>query len=290
MKVDNAIIMAAGMSTRFVPLSFETHKAMIKVNNEILIERQIKQLIEKGIKDIFVVTGYMPEQFEYLKDKYNVKLVHNGEYTYRNNNSSIWAVKDVLSNSYVCSSDNYFSINPFENEVSESYYAVLFSKGHTNEWCVTEDEYGYINCVTIGGSDSWYMLGHTFWSCDFAKKFIDILYKEYDLLETKNKLWEAIYLEHLDILKMKAKKYTINEIYEFDTLDELRTFDKTYIDNSGSSILKEISSKLRVNEKAICNFKPMINNSNKLVGFTFCVLGKTYLFDYFNKILEEGNK
>ena len=49
----NAIIMAAGMSSRFAPLSYEIPKGLLKVKNEVLIERQIKQLQEKGINDIF---------------------------------------------------------------------------------------------------------------------------------------------------------------------------------------------------------------------------------------------
>ena len=43
-KVDNAIIMAAGTSSRFAPLSYEMPKALIEVKGEILIERQIRQL------------------------------------------------------------------------------------------------------------------------------------------------------------------------------------------------------------------------------------------------------
>lgn len=290
MKVDNAIIMAAGMSTRFVPLSFELHKAMVLVNNEILIERQINQLIEKGIKDIYIVTGYKSEQFEYLKDKFNVKLISNNEYMIRNNNSSIWSAKDVLCNSYVCSADNYFSINPFEVEVPESYYAALYSEGETNEWCITEDENGYVNNVTIGGRKSWYMMGHTFWSEDFSKKFIDILYKEYNLPGTAGKLWEAIYSEHLDILKMKIKKYNTNDIYEFDTLDDLRQFDKTYIDNSRSMILKNISFELGVSEKDMCDFKPLIDSDKKLVGFSLLIKNVLHTYDYINKTLDKGSK
>lgn len=44
-KVDNAIILAAGASTRFIPLSLEQPKAMFEVRGERLIERQINQLI-----------------------------------------------------------------------------------------------------------------------------------------------------------------------------------------------------------------------------------------------------
>lgn len=41
-KVDNAVIMAAGMSTRLAPLSYETPKALLNVHGEVLIERQIR--------------------------------------------------------------------------------------------------------------------------------------------------------------------------------------------------------------------------------------------------------
>lgn len=278
MKVDNAIIMAAGMSTRFVPLCFETHKALIQVKNEVLIERQIKQLIEKNIKNIYIITGYKSNQFEYLKEKFNIKLVYNKEYSYRNNNSSIWAAKDLLSNSYVLSSDNYFSINPFDSEVDDSYYAALYAENKTNEWCMTLDEEGYINSVVIGGSKSWYMMGHTFWSEDFSKKFLNILYNEYNLKETESKLWEAIFLSHLDILKMKIKKYDKHDIYEFDTLDELRTFDKSYIDDTRSKILKEIAKELNVLEGDINNLKPLFDIDKKLIGFNFNVKLKSFYY------------
>ena len=56
-KIDNAIILAAGMSTRFVPINFEKPKGLLEVNGEVLIERQICQLKEKGISEIIVVVG-----------------------------------------------------------------------------------------------------------------------------------------------------------------------------------------------------------------------------------------
>lgn len=42
--MNNAVIMAAGTSSRFAPLSYEKPKALIEVKGEILIERQIKQV------------------------------------------------------------------------------------------------------------------------------------------------------------------------------------------------------------------------------------------------------
>ena len=93
-KVDNAVIMAAGASSRFAPLSYEMPKALIPVRGEVLIERQIRQLQEAGVPEIIVVTGYKHECFDYLADKFHVKLVHNPEYHVRNNHSSIYAVRN----------------------------------------------------------------------------------------------------------------------------------------------------------------------------------------------------
>lgn len=286
-KVDNAIIMAAGTSSRFAPLSYEMPKALIEVNGEILIERQIRQLLDAGIKEIYVVTGYKAEQFDYLVEKFNVKIAHNPDYLIRNNNASIWAVRDVLKNSYVCSADNYFNKNPFEQFVDESYYAAVYSEGATDEWCMKEDNGGYITSVQIGGSSSWYMLGHTFWTEEFSKKFIDILEKEYNLTETADKLWEKIFIAHLDVLKMMIRKYDANYIYEFDTLDELRCFDTSYVENTRSVIIKKISYSLRCKESDIVNIETIKIDTMEAVGFKFDCNDKSYKYFYKTGVLEK---
>lgn len=285
MKVDNAIIMAAGTASRFAPLSFELPKALIEVRGEVLIERQIKQLKEAGIDEVIIVTGYKAEQFEYLKDKFGVKLVHNPDYLTRNNNSSIWAVREYLKNSYICSSDNYFFSNPFESEVDDSYYSAVYVEGKTNEWCIKEDD-GRIKDVVVGGNDSWVMLGHVFWSEEFSKKFISILEAEYDKPETADKLWETIYIDHIDELDMKIRKYPADFIFEFDTLDELREFDESYKSDTRSAILKSIAEKLNMEEKDIVNLRAFKDENNAAAGFTFEV-DKKYKYYYKTKKLEE---
>lgn len=286
-KVNDAIIMAAGTSSRFAPLSYEMPKALIEINGEVLIERQIKQLKEAGIENIAIVVGYKKEQFNYLKDKYGVILIENDDYLIRNNNASIWAAKDYLANSYICSSDNYFIDNPFHNYEEDSFYSALYANGKTNEWCMKENKDGYINEVSIGGDNAWYMLGHAFWNNEFSSKFIDILEKEYNLSETKDLLWEAIYMKHLDKLKMKIKKYPKDYIFEFDTLDELRLFDESYIYNTRSKILKEICKTLRCEEKDIANINNYKTNDNAASGFTFSLNNKKYKYSYIDKNLIE---
>lgn len=269
MEVDNAIIMAAGVSSRFAPLSYERHKAMTVVKGEVLIERQIEQLRSAGVSEIIIVTGYKAEQFDYLIEKYGVKLVYNPEYLTRNNNGSIWVVREYLGNSYICSSDNFFSSNPFENDIDGAYYAAEYADRHTEEWCMTEDEEGFINSVTIGGESAWYMIGQAFWSREFSQKFLSILETEYAFPETKDKLWEKIFMAHLDILKMKIRKYEPGVIYEFDTLDELRAYDESYIDDTRSQILKEIAGELHVSERDMTHIQVIKGLKTEAAGFEF---------------------
>ncbi len=285
-KVDNAVIMAAGTSSRFAPLSYERPKALITVKGEVLIERQIKQLRQAGIDEIIIVVGYMKEQFMYLKDKFGVIIVENNDYLTRNNNGSIYAVKDYLRNTYICSSDNYFSENPFESQVDDSYYAAVYADGPTKEWCMEEDSNGFINKVVIGGENAWYMLGHAFWNEDFSKKFLEILKSIYDLPATKDLLWESIYMENLESLKMRIRKYSEDFIFEFDTLDELRLFDKEYIDNTHSKILKNIAETLSCRERDIVNVTAYKDKSNAASGMTFKVFDTTYRYIYKDAVIE----
>uniref|UniRef100_UPI0040564D16 NTP transferase domain-containing protein n=1 Tax=Agathobacter sp. TaxID=2021311 RepID=UPI0040564D16 len=283
---DNAIIMAAGLSSRFAPLSYERPKALITVKGEVLIERQIRQLREAGIKEIILVVGYRKEQFYYLADKFGVKIVENTEYETRNNNSSIYAARGYLKNSYICSADNYFSVNPFESEVEEAYYSAVYADGETKEWCLEYDSNDWITDVAIGGRDKWFMLGHVFWTEEFSRKFLSILKEIYHKPSTAGKLWESIYMEHMDELKLKIRRYGSDVIYEFDSLDELREFDESYIEDTCSEILKNCAKKLGCKEAELTHFIPLKNENGQVYGCSFDYKNISYQYNYETAILE----
>ena len=247
----NAIIMAAGMSSRFAPLSYERPKGLLKVKGEILIERQIRQLQEAGISDITLVVGYMKEMFFYLEDKMNVKIVVNNDYYKYNNTSSLIKVLDDIDETYICSSDNYFTQNVFKEKPTCAYYSAVYAEGATDEWCLTVNSDDIITNVRIGGNDSWYMCGHVYFDHCFSEKFKSILTKEYSTEECKSNLWEHLYLRHINELRMKIKRYDKDVIKEFDSLDELRLFDDKYICNTDSKIIRNICSVLNCNEEDI---------------------------------------
>ena len=283
-RVDNAIVMAAGVSSRFAPLSHEMPKALIPVRGEPLLERELRQLRDAGVPQIILVTGYMAECFAYLQQKFGVILVHNPAYSVRNNHSSIFAAREYLGNSYICSADNYFTDNPFEAEVDDAYYAALYADGETKEWCMQEGPDGYVNRVTIGGKNAWYMLGHVFWNEAFSRRFLDILTAEYDLPETKDRLWEAIYMRHLDELKLRIRRYAPDFIFEFDTLDELREFDPSYCGDTRSPILKRIAAELSCTEADLREIRAVKGADGiSAAGFTFTCRNEHFEYNYLRK-------
>ncbi|MGL5978280.1 MAG: NTP transferase domain-containing protein, partial [Erysipelotrichaceae bacterium] len=138
--VQRAIIMAAGLSSRFAPLSYERPKGLLVVRGEVLIERQIRQLQAAGVTEIIVVTGYLGQQYAYLADVFGVRLVANPYYKTRNNHSSLWMVADKLEDAWICSSDNYFLENPFLETPVEATYALVEQTTPANEYFVSLDE------------------------------------------------------------------------------------------------------------------------------------------------------
>ena len=268
------------MSSRFAPLSYEIPKGLLKVKGEVLIERQIQQLLESEITDITIVVGYMADKFMYLKKKFGVKIVINEDYNRYNNTSSLMCVIDILENTYICSSDNYFPNNVFTKNVHDSYYSALYSKGTTKEYCLITDENDNIIDVKIGGDDSWYMIGHVFFNKQFSEKFRTIMEKEYEKKETRLGYWEDVYARYIkELPPMKILRYKPHDIEEFDTLEELRQFDINYINNTNCKIFKNICNVLKCEEKDICNINILKNGmTNSSFAFTCLKNGLKYVY------------
>ena len=280
----NAIIMAAGTSSRFVPLSVERPKGLVEVKGEILIERQIRQLKEAGITDITLVVGYKAEMFAYLRDKYAVDIVYNEDFARYNNTSSLIRVIEKLDNTFICSSDNYFPENVFTRESVDSYYSALYAEGKTNEYCLITNTEDQITDVKVGGHDSWYMVGHVFFNHEFSEKFRKLMIKEYCNKTTKQGYWEDLYIRYIDQLpKMKINRYQEGDIQEFDSLDELRMFDESYKNDTRSSIVKQICKQLEVEEACVHAFRNIKHKGNYL-QFQFKVYDDVYEYNAENGI------
>ena len=120
----NAIILAAGFGMRMVPINTETPKGLLEIKGERLIERTIRQLHEVGITEIYVVVGFMKEQYEYLIDEYGVDLIVAPDYASKNNLHSLKTAAAHLSNSYIIPCDIWCEKNPYSRNELYSWYMV----------------------------------------------------------------------------------------------------------------------------------------------------------------------
>jgi len=276
-KVDNAIILAAGFGSRFVPLTFEMPKGLIPVQGTPMIERQIHQLKERRIDDIKIVVGYLKEKFDYLIDKYDVSLIFNPDFNKKNNLSSLYYARQYLRNSYILSADNWMTQNIFNSTEDDSWYSCVYKDGSTSEWCVTVDENDRIKGVVVGGKDSWVMMGPVFVSESFSSRFKEKVEEYFMKSGTENYMWENVFVDEIEHFDMYINKQRGDIVYEFENLDELRVFDPEYGNDTSNVVLRLISDIFNVGEEDVldiqCAKSGMTNKS-----FSFSIKGKPFVY------------
>lgn len=293
-KVDNAVILAAGAATRFVPLSLEKPKGLYKVRNECIIERQIKQLKSAGINDITLVLGYKKEMFFYLKDKYDVKFIFNSEFNSKNNTYSLYLAKNELKNTYICSSDDYFVQNPFQRYEYRSFYAGYHVNKKTNEMYVDVDDSGQVIKMAKGLDQGNILLGQSFWTKAFSDKMVSLLKADQQVGVYDNMFWEWVVKDNLtDFPPFYFKPYSPEEIFEFDYFSQLRDFDNRYVESSHSKIMERIKLIFRCDEEDIVDFHNVSEGMTN-TSFIFRIDGIDYIYRYpgngTNKIINRKNE
>ena len=287
-RVECALVMAAGFGSRFVPLTFETPKGLLEVFGEPMVERQIRQLHEAGVHDIAIVVGYMKEKFDYLTDKYGVKLIYNPEYLTKNNIATIHVAHDFLKgrNAYILSSDNWIRNNVYHTYEGGAWYAAKHADGPTSEWVLVHDKKGRIRDTYAGGRDCDYMYGPAYFSREFSDRFLPVLERYCEMPGTEDYYWEHVLmgilngeakkrlnayfgripeLKYCDDIEMYVNLQPDDNVYEFENLEELREFDEKYREDSGSKAMQLVSHVFGVPESEVVRIRRlkagMTNNS-----------------------------
>ncbi|MBQ3048253.1 MAG: NTP transferase domain-containing protein, partial [Clostridia bacterium] len=57
-RVKKAIIIAAGLGSRLIPITLNTPKPLIRVKGKRILENTLEALTENGIEEIYLVRGY----------------------------------------------------------------------------------------------------------------------------------------------------------------------------------------------------------------------------------------
>ena len=98
-RVKRAVFIAAGFGSRMVPITLNTPKPLVRVNGKRIIDTLLDACVMAGIEEIYIVRGYLGEQFDQLLYKYpNIKFLENPAYNDANNISSSLVARYLLSN------------------------------------------------------------------------------------------------------------------------------------------------------------------------------------------------
>lgn len=277
-RVDNAVILAAGSSVRFVPLSLEQPKGLYEVKGEKLIERLIIQLQEAGITDITVVLGYKREMYEYLSDKFGVKLVFNPLYNLKNNIESLYVVRSELGNTYICTCDSYFTENPFNEYEYQPFYSGYMTDRLEDEMYVEIDDENRITCMQEKMNGGLMLLGHSFWNKAFSDKFIALAEEDRSEGRYDDQFWEWMVKDKLgELPAFFFKEYLPDMIHEFDYFEQLREFDTNYIGHTHSEIIRNIKLVFRCDEEDIVYFRTVSEGLTN-ISFVFRIDGVDYIY------------
>lgn len=277
-KVENAVILAAGGADITAKSMYSMPKGLYVVNGETLIERQIRQLKEAGIKNIIVVVGYKQELYFYLQDKCGVILEVNPDLK-KNNINSLFVAANYLGNTYICNCDNYFEANPFFAYEYDSFHATVFKENIINELLVNTNESRRITDVYSGKSSGECIYGHAYMDRGFSTRFKRYMENEINNFRTSALFWEEFVYKHIDNLDMYARKYPTHFVYEFDSIQEIQNIEGLFLENVSGKINKKICDVLDCKTNEISNIV-ILQKGLSNVLFTFVVKGIKYIFRY----------
>lgn len=277
MKAANAVILAAGKSSKFFPPLYDKPKGLFTFCGEVLIERQIKQLQEAGITDITVVLGYEKEQFFYLEDTFGVNLVINTHYFDESNLASLSAVRGRLGETLLCCADHWFDENPFVNQEFEaSTRLVAPAVNARHEFIVDQAQDGRLDNLRCGAESGICLMGYAFLTTEFCQQFMRLYDAEKDILGVKNLHWEQFWGRHAGELPLYGKPL-MEGFHEFDSLADLQKLDQAVLDNVSQEAINNICQLLSCNKWDIRDIEPL-NKGLTNVSFSFYVGDNRYVY------------
>ena len=228
-RVKRAVFIAAGFGSRLVPITLNTPKPLVRVKGKRMIDTQMDAVIAAGIEEIYVVRGYLGEQFDQLLYKYPmIRFIENPLYNEANNISSAMCCRHLLQDAYVMEADLVL-YNPdliTKYQYTSNYLGVPVES--TDDWCF-ETKNRVITKVMVGGTNCHHMYGISYWNAEDGAKLYEDLKKVYEMPGGKERYWDEVPLRYCQKnYQIEARECSFDDIIEIDSYSDLKKLDETY--------------------------------------------------------------
>lgn len=230
-KVKRVVFLAAGFGSRMLPITVNTPKPMVRVHGKRIIETLLDAVIAKGIEEIYIVRGYLGEEFELLKNKYPmIQFIENPEYSYTGTISSFYYARHLLENAYVMESDLVLT-NP---EVIHRYHYTSDFMGtkvdETDDWYFKTDGDRICEIGIKGRGDNCFrLIGISYWNSEDGRKLARHIQEAYEGKNGKKLPMSHVpfrlYREQYKVSIMPVQERDVTEI---DSFPELQAYDEAY--------------------------------------------------------------
>ena len=229
-RAKKAVFIAAGFGSRLVPITLNTPKPLVRVNGTRIIDTLIDACLKADITEIYVVRGYLAEQFDQLLYKYPmIKFLENPLYNEANNISSAVIARYLLQNAYIFESDLLIANPAIVKKYHYRSDVLGIYKERTDDWCLTVDKDGCVTDEKVGGLDCYQMVGIYYFNAADGAKLSGHLMEAYQAPGGKERYWETVpNVAYKGEYKIEVRPCLDEDIVEIDTFRELKAIDKTY--------------------------------------------------------------